>query len=72
MAKIKKKELRMLSNDELNSRLDELRRELMKFNTEVSTGTVIKNPGQIKQIKKTIARILTILKEKPKEVKQKA
>jgi len=61
MAKMKKKELATLSNEELNSKLTELRKELMKFNTEVSTGTAIKNPGQVRQTKKMIAKILTIL-----------
>ena len=72
MAKIKKKELTTLSKDELNSKLNDLRKELMKLNTEVSTRTAIKNPGQIKQIKKTIARIITISNGKSKEVKTKA
>jgi len=72
MAKIKKKELRTLSNEELNSKLNELKREIMKFNTEIAKGTVIKNPGQVRQTKKTIARMITILKKKPKEVKPKA
>jgi len=72
MAKIKKRELRTLRNEELNSKLNELRRELMRLNTEISTGTTIKNPGQVRQTKKTIARIITILKKKMKEVKPKA
>jgi len=72
MAKIKKRELRTLRNEELNSKLNELRRELMRLNTEISTGATIKNPGQVRQTKKTIARIITILKEKMKEVKPKA
>lgn len=72
MPKIKKKELRTLSNDELNSKLNDLRKELMRFRTDISTGTVIKNPGQVKQTKKTISRIISILKQKPKEVKTKA
>jgi ribosomal protein L29 len=48
----------------LNSKLSEIRKELIKLNTQVSRGTTLKNPGQIKQIKKTIARILTIQKLK--------
>ncbi len=72
MAKIKKKELRELSNDELNSNLNDLRKELMKLRTEASTRTATKNPSQIKQTKKIIAQIITILKKKPKEVKIKA
>lgn len=72
MEQVKKKELRMLNKDELNSKLDELRRELMKLGTERSTGTVNKNPKNIKQIKKMVSKIITISKEKTKEVKTKA
>lgn len=72
MKQAKKKELRMLNEDELNSRLNDLKRELMKLNTERSTGTVNKNPKQIRQIKRMISKIITISKEKIKEVKAKA
>ncbi len=63
---MKKKELSLMQADEMNSKLIELRKELMKSNSQVATGTVPKNPGQIRQIKKTIARILTIRREKQK------
>ena len=44
----------------------------MKNNAQVAIGTTPKSPGQIRQIKRTIARILTILKEKTnKEVSKK-
>ena len=55
---------------QLESKLKELKKELMKINTQKSTGSNPENPGRIKQIKKTIAKILTILKIKSsKEVK---
>ncbi len=60
----KKKELKLMSKEDLTSKLDELKKELMKFNTQIATGTTPKSPGQIKNTKKTIARILTILKLK--------
>ncbi len=61
---MKAKELRNLTKKDLETKLDELKKELIKLNAQVATGTVPKSPGQIKQIKKTIARILTITKEK--------
>ena len=61
---MKAKELRDLTIKDLETKLDELKKELIKLNAQVATGTVPKSPGQIKQIKKTIARILTIIKEK--------
>lgn len=56
--KIKNKELKVLPVPEMRSKLDELRLELMKLSTQAATGTIAKNPKQIKDIKKTIARIL--------------
>ena len=54
------KELRNLSLPELQSRLTESKKELLKFNAQASTGSV-SNPGKIKQVRKNIARILTIV-----------
>ncbi len=44
----------------LNEKIAEMKKELVKLNAQVAIGTALKNPGQIKKIKKTIARILTI------------
>ena len=60
----KKKELGMMTKADLLSKMEELKKELIKENAQVATGTVPKNPGQIKAMKKTIARIITILKTK--------
>ncbi len=61
---MKKKELKLMSNADMKGKLDDLKKELMKFNTQIATGTTPKSPGQIKTTKKDIARILTILKTK--------
>lgn len=66
---MKKKELKLMSKEDLKSKLDDLKKELMKFNTQIATGTTPKSPGQIKNTKKTIARILTFLKTKEVEKK---
>ena len=52
------------TKEELESQLQELKKELVKLNTQVATGTTLKSPGQVKKTKKTIARILTQLKTK--------
>lgn len=59
MAKIKKSELKNLTMEEASARLSELRKELMKLRAQVSRGTPPENPGRIRAIKRTIARILT-------------
>ncbi|MBU0616043.1 MAG: 50S ribosomal protein L29 [Nanoarchaeota archaeon] len=60
----KTKEIRVMSAEDLNKRLDELKKELLKDNSQIATGTSPKSPGNLKKNKKDIARILTILKEK--------
>lgn len=70
---MKFKELKSMSEPDLKEKALEIKKELMKLNSQVAMGTVIKNPGQIKGIKKTIARIKTILKNrmlKTEEVKK--
>jgi large subunit ribosomal protein L29 len=66
---MKAKEIRSMSKDDLKAKLEELKKELIKINAQISTGTTPKSPGQVKQVKKNIARILTIINEKSQEVK---
>jgi ribosomal protein L29 len=61
---MKTKDLRGLGKEELKAKMVELRKELIKHNAQVATGTIPKSPGQVKQTKKTIARILMLLKSK--------
>jgi large subunit ribosomal protein L29 len=65
--KVKSKDLRKLSEKELNSKLLELRKDLVKINAQVASGTVPENPGNVRNVKKTIARILSVKTEKKKE-----
>jgi large subunit ribosomal protein L29 len=58
---MKTKDLRSMSKVELNSKLTELRKELIKHNAQISTGTTPKSPGQVREIKKTIAKIMTVV-----------
>ena len=41
-------------------------KELMKANSQIATGTTPKSPGRIKDMKRTIAKILTIQNQKKK------
>jgi ribosomal protein L29 len=54
---MKFKEVAKLSSNECDSRLKELRLDLMKLKTQVATGSAPKDSGKIKAIKKDIARI---------------
>ena len=61
---MKIKEIRGTDKNSLNEKILELKKELVKVNAQVALGTAIKNPGQVRKIKKTVARILTVENEK--------
>jgi large subunit ribosomal protein L29 len=67
---MKYKEMKSMTQEDLNSKLVELRKELMKQNTQRATGTQLKNPLIIKTIRKDIARIMSLLKSDDKLVKK--
>ncbi|MBU4343581.1 MAG: 50S ribosomal protein L29 [Candidatus Omnitrophica bacterium] len=56
-------ELRNLSKQELNEKILALKKSLFEMRSQVSTGRIEK-PSKIKETKRDIARILTILREK--------
>ena len=60
------KEIRDKSNDELLKTLDEFKKELFDLRFQRATGS-IDNPMRIRELRKSIARILTVLKERESE-----
>jgi len=64
MAVLRAKDIRKLSEKELEKKLDELRLELAKERANISIGASVTSPGRIREIRKTIARIQTIRKAK--------
>ena len=52
-----------MSLEERKKKLEELRVELGKLKTTVAAGGTIENPSRIREIRKTIARILTVQTE---------
>lgn len=61
---MKIKELKQLSREELVKKLEEDREKLRQFRFDLAAGKV-KDVREIRQTKKEIARIMTILKLKP-------
>ncbi len=55
-------ELRGLSVEELNNKLDDLRQELFNLKFQNATGQ-LDNPNKLGQTKKDIARVLTVMRE---------
>ena len=64
MAIRRNEEIRDMSTDEINEKLTELRNELLRERTIVAAGGAPDNPGRIKEIRRTIARMKTIKAEK--------
>ncbi|MGC8778006.1 MAG: 50S ribosomal protein L29 [Candidatus Caldatribacteriaceae bacterium] len=56
-------ELRNLTNEELNQKMKDLRTELFNLRLQTITGQLA-NPQRIRTVKRDIARIKTILKER--------
>ncbi len=71
MAIIKKSEMKNMGEAQLKAKLKDLNTELIKINAQISSGTAPQNPGNVREIKKTIAKILTKLNEKKREGKEK-
>jgi large subunit ribosomal protein L29 len=66
MAILRIKEIKNMGKAELKKKLDELKKELMKVSSQRATKANIENPGKIKEIRRTIAKILTQLKNSNK------
>ncbi len=60
MAILRLKEIRAMQQEEMDKKLSELRLELSKMRGSAAVGAAIQNPGKAREIRKTIARILTI------------
>ena len=57
------------SSAELQEKLKEFKKELLKLNVQVSTGANPASPGKMRQTKKNIARVLTLLNQKEENSK---
>ncbi len=71
LAILKPKQIREMKPEERKKKLSELRLDLFKENGNVKMNRPIKNPGRIRELRRAIARILTIEKQHVKrEVKK--
>lgn len=60
---MKTKEIREMSSENLEKELNELKSELFKLKFSLATGG-LENPMKIKETKRNIAKIKTILRER--------
>lgn len=69
MSKLKASELRKMGRKELQTRLKELTSELSKLRSGTERGVLRKETGQIRNHKRNIARLLTVLNQTLSEEK---
>jgi large subunit ribosomal protein L29 len=60
-------ELRQISAQELSARLNDLKSELFNLRFQLATGQ-LENPMRIRQVKKSIAQVKTIIRQKELKV----
>lgn len=68
---MKAKEIRQMSDSEMNNKIKELKSELFNLRFQLATGQ-LDNPTRIKGVKKDIARIMTISKERAMHAEKEA
>lgn len=66
---MKAKDVHELSSDELTRRADDLKDELFKLRFQLATGQ-LENPMRIRDVKKSIARVKTVLRERELKAQQ--
>ena len=60
---MKANDIRKLSTEEINKKIAESKEELFDLRMKQATGS-LENPGRIKELRKTVARLKTILRER--------
>ena len=67
------KDARSMSHEDRRKKLDELRTELSRSRTMIRAGGAVVNPARVRELRKAIARVLTVEDEaKHAEAKEKA
>lgn len=66
---MKAKEIRELSSAELEGKVKDLKEELFNLRFQNATGQ-LENPMRIKEVRKSIARVKTIIKERELSIRQ--
>ena len=67
MGMLKMKSIRELNEKDLKERVEQMKTELSKLQTENAKGTLRKETGKIRKVRKEVARLLTRLNEVKKE-----
>ena len=63
MGKLKAIDIRKMSDDERQNRIEETKNEITTQKALVASGGALENPGNMKLLKRQLARLLTIQAE---------
>lgn len=64
MAILRKKEIKNMSEKDMEKNINEFKLELAKEKANIAIGATVTSPGRIREIRKTIARIETVLTQR--------
>ena len=64
MAAIKIQEINGMNDGRLEDQLKKSKQELLQVKAQLSSGGSVENNGQMKEIRKTIARVRTVQRER--------
>ncbi|MDR0913487.1 MAG: 50S ribosomal protein L29 [Methanobrevibacter sp.] len=67
MAILRSKEIWEMEIEDIQEKLIELKEELSKNVSKSAAAGINENPGKIRELKRTIARVITIMNQKQKE-----
>ncbi len=71
VTQMKANEIRKMSSEDLNNKVNELKNELFNLRFRLATGQ-LDNPSSIKSVKRDIAKVKTIIRERELEVGKEA
>lgn len=64
---MKNKDIKSMTPEDIKKKMVEVKKELMKLNSQIASGTTPTSPGQVKQLKKTVAKLITQLNQKERK-----
>ncbi len=65
MAVLRKREIEQMLPEERLKKISELRAELTTIRTQVKSGGTVDNPSRVRELRRTVARLLTAQNLKP-------
>lgn len=67
MPVLRKREIKQMLPEERRKKITELRAELTTIRTSVKSGGTVENPARIRELRRTVARLLTAESQPTKE-----